>query len=110
MSETKKYCLENQHEEYELSEKYLGWTPEGFSNWEVFHNEYSLCDWKTRPEHITLVSPDGGKRIVFNLYQYLMKAAFPLSFFAEDRAKNWWNFLLLSEKKSPNAKFILPMY
>ena len=58
-SNTKKYCLGNQPGEYELSDDYLGWIPEGFSGWEAFHDEYSLCGRDSRPNTIVLVSLDG---------------------------------------------------
>lgn len=109
MSQAKKYRLGNQPEEYELSEEYLGWVPEGCNSWKAFHDKlfpYSL----TNPETVTLVGPDKQEKVTLTLHHYLMKEAFPLSFYGEERAKDWWNFLMVSKRDTPEKKFVIPMH
>lgn len=105
-----KYRFVNQTVEYELLDKYLGWFPKGFADWEGFRHEYSSCDRESRPKNITLVSPSGKKTVVLNLDKHLTREAFPMSFFGEQRAVLWWHFLLVSKKETPKTKFIIPMH
>ncbi len=107
MSETKKYRLGNQPEEYELSEKYLGWIPKDLGSWKEFYRKHAA---RSFPEVVTLVSPNGEENVTFNLDHGISKDAFPLSFFGEARAAEWDNFLMVSEMGTPEAKFIIPMH
>lgn len=110
MSEVKKYRLGNQPEEYELSGKYLEWRLDGFTGWREFHDKYSLFGRDNRPSTITLVSPDGKEKIVFILHQWVIKDAFPMSIYSDERADDWWNFLVVSVKGKSDEKFVIPMY
>lgn len=108
MRETKKYSLGNQPEEYALSEEYLGWSPEGFRDWNGYLSSLPV-GFNKRPPMITLVSEDDQAKVTLTLHQFLMKDAFPLDFLGEARAKNWWNFCLVSDMKTPEDQFIIPM-
>jgi hypothetical protein len=110
MSGVKKYRLGNQPEEYEFSEEYLKWRLEGYSDWKELCDKFLLLDKKGRPATITLVSPDGKKKVTLNLFQILSKDAFPLSFHGEERAKNWWIFLKVSASDRPEEMFIVPVH
>jgi len=97
----KKYRMGNQPEEYELREDYLGWTPEG-DDWQ------SLCLRFTRDTKLTIVNPQGGEKVLF-LHQFIIKDAFPMSFFGEERSKDWWTFAIVSEDET-SEKFIIPLH
>ncbi len=104
-----KYRLGNQPEEYELSEEFLGWTPEGVDSWEKFHDKLFPFSEKP-PKKITLVNKDGKERVTLILHHYLLKDAFPSRLYGESRAVNWWNFLKVSKEEEPEKKFIIPMH
>lgn len=98
-----KYRLGNQPEEYELREDYLGWVPEGHKDWQLFY----MQDF--RKKEVTIVSPDGGTKKTLVLHHFLIKDAFPLSFFGEERARDWWMFAKVSESET-TEKFIIPLH
>ncbi len=110
MSEAKKYRLGNQPEEYELSEKYLGWIPEGFAGWQEYADKHLLLPHSEWPKELTLVSPTGQEKVAMIAHQTLIKDAFPLSFFGEERAENWHRFYKVSLHEKPEEKFVIPMH
>lgn len=102
MSEqTKKYRLGNQPQEYELKEDYLGWLPEYFENWGDFI--FRL------PKNVafSIFNPNDGEKKTLFLHHFIIKDAFPLSFFGEERAEKWNNFAIVSNNQS-SEKFIIP--
>ena len=108
--EVKKYSLVNQPEEYELSEKFLEWRLEGYAGWREFHYKHSFLGRNNVPATITLVSPCGKEKVVLNLHNWVIKDNFPFYIFGEERANDWWHFLIVSVKDSSDEKFIIPMY
>ena len=98
----KKYRLGNQPEEYELSEDYLGWIPKGEGWMDLYFRS-------AKNEKLMIASPDGkGEKKLF-LHHIVIKDAFPLSFFGEERAKNWSHFAVVSDDET-SEKFIVPMH
>ena len=115
MSEVKKYRLGNQSEEYELITKYLGWIPEGFTSWYKWHwaeqKRRLKSSFKPGPApEVTIVSPDQSQKIILLMHQQIIKDAFPLNFFGEERAKDWHQFCIVSEKETPKEQFIIPLH
>jgi hypothetical protein len=99
----KKYRLGNQPEEYELSEDYLGWLPEGDKTWEDLSFE------SVKNTELTLANPaEKDKKTIF-LHHCIIKDAFPLSFFGEERSEKWGIFAIVSETQT-SEKFIIPLY
>jgi len=97
-----KYRLGNQPEEYELKEDYLDWNPVG-KDW------VWLCMQRIENEEVTITNTsDGSKKILF-LHHFIIKDAFPLSFFGETRAINWTHFAIVSYNET-SEKFIIPLY
>lgn len=110
MSYTKKYCLGNQPEEYRLETLYLGWAPQGDPQWEKFSSAEILSLSSEKPKEITLFSPDGnnGKKLLF--HHALMKDAFPLSFYGEERTRNWFRFYKVEDPDLPGILFVIPLH
>lgn len=100
--EEKKYCLGNQPEEYELKEDYLGWTPEN-EDWQQF------CMRRVENAELTIVNPDDGNKKKLFLHHFIIQDAFPLSFFGEERALNWFQFAIVSHDET-SEKFIIPLH
>lgn len=97
-----KYCLGNQPEKYALREDYLGWVPED-ADWQ------ELCIQRIQNTLLTIVSPKDGRKKELFLHHFIIKDAFPLSFFGEERAENWWNFAIVSDNET-SEKFIIPLH
>ncbi len=110
MTETKRYSLGNQPEEYELSEDYLGWTPVGFKGWYDALTDEDSFNRRPRPFPLTLVSPDGSQTVPIIMHQPLIKDAFPLRFFGEERAKDWFQFAKISLEEAPAELFLIPLH
>ena len=110
MSETIKYRLGNQPEEYRLETMYLGWAPKGDPNWENFSRAELLALSSDKPKEVTLLSPDGnnGKKLLF--HHALSKDAFPLSLFGEERASNWFRFYKVEDPEVPGIQFVIPLH
>lgn len=104
----KKYRLGNQPEEYELVTAYLGWLPSGYASWKEW--DMSFLWEKKPPKEITLHSPDKKEEVSLFLIQALSKDAFPLEFFSEERAKNWWHFYKVATKENPAVEFVIPLH
>lgn len=108
--EEKKYRLGNQAKEYELQTKYLGWLPEGFTDW------YDWV-WENYFNHdpippLTIMSPDKNEKVILQMHQFIIKDAFPLSFFGEKRSENWFRFYIVSlaSNEPLPEKFIIPLH
>lgn len=110
MQQPIKYRLGNQPEEYELSTEFLGWIPVGFDDWKGQFDRWWQQEGGWFPCEITLRNKDDGSMVDLICHQYLMKEAFPLSFYGEDRAKQWWNFAMVSKKEAPGEVFVIPMH
>jgi len=97
-----RYRLGNQPEEYVLKEDYLGWTPE--------HGDWmQLCIDGIKKTKLAIVNPkDSSKKVLF-LHHFIIKDAFPLSFFGEERAMNWSHFAIVSEDET-SEKFVIPLH
>lgn len=106
--ETKKYRLGNQDKKYELITMYLGWLPEGYKDWHdwVWDNYYSK---KTNFELI-IVNPNKKEKVTLIMDHLIVKDAFPLSFFGEERAKAWYRFYIVSLPEESTDQFIIPLY
>ncbi|MCX6794861.1 MAG: hypothetical protein NTY31_02665 [Candidatus Falkowbacteria bacterium] len=98
----KKYCLGNQPEEYELREDYLGWLPENDEDWG------DLCLEFIKNTELIIVNPQKTKKTLF-FHNFIIKDAFPMSFYGEERSKKWNNFAIVSETET-SEKFIIPLY
>lgn len=96
------YQLGNQAEEYELKEDYLGWTPES-EDWQ------QVCMRRIDNVELTIINPDGGSKKKLFLHRFIIKDAFPLSFFGEKRALNWFQFAIVSYNET-SEKFIIPLH
>ncbi|MBU1046864.1 hypothetical protein KKH36_03750 [Patescibacteria group bacterium] len=101
-NELKKYRLGNQPEKYELKEEYLGWTPI-ISGWE------HLLFERTKNKSLVITDPKSKYKKTLFLHHFIIKDAFPLSFFGEERSKNWSHFAIVSENKD-SEKFVIPLY
>lgn len=88
-----KYRLGNQPEKYALKEDYLGWTPED-SDWE------ELLMQRIENTELTIVNPEDGSKKVLFLHHCIIKDAFPLSFFEEERARDWSHFAIVSDDRT----------
>jgi len=110
MSETKKYRLGNQPEEYRLETMYLGWAPKGDPDWENFSRTYLLALSSDRPGEITLMSPDGNNAKKLILHHALVKDAFPLSFYSEVGAEKWFRFYKVEDPDVPGIQFVIPLH
>lgn len=104
----KKYRLGNQKTEYELATKYLGWLPEGKKDWDEFLKPFYLSIQKDY--EVTLTNPQKTESVILIMHQSLIKDAFPMEFFAEERAKDWNRFCIVSTKDNPSERFIIPLY
>ncbi len=99
----KKYRLGNQSKEYELREDYLGWLPKSGETWE------DLTFKNVKNTELTIVNPaDKAKKTIF-LHHSIIKDAFPMSFYREERSERWNVFAIVSETKT-SEKFIIPLY
>ena len=103
---TKKYRLGNQPEEYELNTNYLGWTPKSFTEWQ---------DWiwergSVRKSELIITSPDKSQEVDLVMHQVIIKDAFPLAFFGEERAKPWHRFCIVSLESDTSDEFIIPLH
>ena len=110
MSDTTEYRLGNQPEKYRLETMYLGWAPKGDPEWNDFLTAEILSTSLDTPREITLLSPNGqnGKKLLF--HHMLSKDAFPLHFFGEKRAKNWFRFYKVEDPDVPGIKFVIPVH
>lgn len=107
--ETKKYRLGNQNQEYELRTKYLGWLPSDGSSWKKVFPLLSLSS-EIEGKELTLTNPEGNQSVTLIIDHEIIKGAFPLSFYGEERAKNWYNFCVVSTREMPLEKFIIPLH
>ncbi|EKD24140.1 MAG: hypothetical protein ACD_81C00098G0003 [uncultured bacterium] len=97
------YRLGNQPQEYELKEDFLGWVPKGEKDWQLVYAQ------DIRRTELTIVNPNGGGEKILFLHHFIIRDAFPLSFFGEERARNWWSFAIVSENEV-SEKFIIPLH
>jgi len=107
--EDKKYRLGNQSREYELITKYLGWLPEGISDWHDWVWE-TYFKSSTSGTELTIVSPDQKQKVTLKMKQFIIKDAFPLSFYGEERAQGWHRFYIVSLLETPLELFIIPLH
>ena len=99
----KKYRLGNQTKEYELSDDYLGWLPEGQADWQSMFLDF------VKNTELTIINPnDQAKEKIF-LHHFIIRDAFPMSFFGEKRSRNWWVFAIVSRDQA-SEEFIIPLY
>lgn len=110
MNEHRRYRLGNQPEEYELSEEYLGCTPIAFKDWYHAITEKDGINRRRGPFPLTLVSLDGSQTAQIIFHQGLIKDAFPMNFFGEERAKDWYNFAIVSLEEKPWELFVIPLH
>ena len=108
ISETKKYRLGNQSKEYELVTQYLGWSPEDMS-WDDW------CDLRLFSDSseiipLTIWNPAKTENVELVMIQALVKDAFPMSFYGEDRAINWRRFYKVTTRDNPNVEFVIPLH
>ena len=100
--EIKKYRLGNQPEEYELREDYLGWIPKNYDDW------WFLSYQRIKNKKLTIINPkDQAEKGLF-LHHCIIKDAFPMSFYREERADEWNHFAIVSETET-SEKFIIPI-
>lgn len=105
----KKYRLGNQPEEYELVTKYLGWTPEKELDWDnVFPMLSSISE--TKGKKVTIVNGQKDSRVNLIIDHRIIKDAFPMEFYGEERADNWCQFCIVSTEDLPEEKFIIPLH
>ncbi|AHB41394.1 hypothetical protein P148_SR1C00001G0603 [candidate division SR1 bacterium RAAC1_SR1_1] len=105
MNKNKTYRLGNQSKEYRLSEDFLGFVPEGFTNWDSWND---ILGEKKYPCDLFLVK--GEEKISFFLKTIIIKDAFPMSFFSEERAKDWNMFAICSLAGNKDEEFIIPLF
>lgn len=98
-----KYQIGSEPKECELRENYLGWLPEGNKDWEDMFLEF------TKNTELTIVNPKGSVRRKIFLHHFIIKDAFPMSFFGEKRSNNWGVFAIVSKEKT-SERFIIPLY
>jgi hypothetical protein len=111
MNEPRRYRLGNQSEEYEVSENYLGWKPDGFQDWYDAITEDDGVNRSPCPFILNLASPDGSQTVWIIVHQPLTKDAFPLNFFGEERAKDWSHFAIVSLfEGKPWELFVIPLH
>jgi hypothetical protein len=102
--ERKKYRLGNQPEEYDLEENYLGWTPQE-GNWEKIYAQ----GHNTNSAEVISIFSKNKEFVTLFFHDFIIKDAFPLSFFAEKRSSNWTHFAIVSRNKT-SEKFIIPLH
>lgn len=111
--EIKKYRLGNQSGEYELREDYLGWIPEYYENWDDLVLKFikNVTVSIFNPVPVILISENNkskqAKKTLF-LHHFIIKDAFPMSFYGEERSKEWNHFAIVSETVT-SEKFIIPL-
>ncbi len=110
VSEVKRYRLGNQDKEYELVTEYLGWLPKNEFTWEGVFPALTLSS-ETKDKEVTLMSPnEEAHEVTVIIDHQITKDAFPMSFYREDRSKDWHNFCIVSSKDKPSEKFIIPLH
>ena len=97
-----RYRLGNEPEEYVLKEDFLGWAPRDTS-WE------QLCIQRIKNVKLTIANPCGSNEQALFLHQFIIKDAFPLSFFGEERAADWTHFSIVSYDEM-SERFIIPLH
>lgn len=105
----KKYRLGNQSEEYELRTDYLGWKPNGLKDWYEYRFSDRFLSSESKAAELIIVNPTGSEEISLVVYTFIIKDAFPLEFFGEERARDWSCFCIVSRKENPEDKFIIPV-
>lgn len=104
MNNQKTYRLGNQDKSYPLSEFFIGFVPEGFDNWYDWHN---ILGEKKYPGEVVLKK--GEEKIKIFVKRIIIKDAFPMSFFREERA-NDWNMFAICWMGKEDDEFIIPLY
>ncbi len=115
---TKKYHLGNQPQEYELVTKYLGHHPDSYENWRTWNDEQEDKILNAKHDEwpsisgikLSLISNKNELSANLIIHQRLIKDAFPLPFYGEERARDWTHFLIVSTQENPEEKFIIPMH
>lgn len=117
--EIKKYRLGNKPEEYELVTKYLGWLPENFSSWNDWVSAENRQKSKIllierlnteEPKPLTIFSADKKESVTLLMDHSLIKDAFPMDFFGEERSKDWSLFYKVSTEENPKIQFLIPLH
>jgi hypothetical protein len=104
-----KYRLGNQSAEYKLETAYLGWMIEDGSTWDdIFPVPFMYSE--THGKEVTLVNPDKTEKVVIVIDHKIIRSAFPLSFYLEERAQDWYSFCIVSTKENPSEKIIIPLH
>ncbi len=106
---TKKYRLGNQSAEYELVTKYLGWVPEKELDWDNVFPFFAPSS-ETKGKEVTIINSQKDSRVTLVIDHQIIKDAFPMSFYRENRAENWHRFCIVSIKDTPVEKFIIPLH
>ncbi len=108
--DSKNYRLGNQPEEYELVIDYLGWLPENEKNWDIISGPLLMLS-DIKDKEITIVNPKNyNEKVALIIRNGIIKEAFPMSFYGEKRAENWFSFCIVSKKDNPFEKFIIPLH
>jgi hypothetical protein len=98
----RKYRLGNQPKEYELRDNYLGWTPQD-EDWEILFLQF------VKNTELTIANPVNHDKKTLFLHHFIIKDAFPMEFFVEERTREWSHFAIVSETAS-SEKFIIPLH
>jgi hypothetical protein len=101
----KKYRLGNKSAEYELKEDYLEWTMKNVKDMAL--NNFSSVEGKKLIITKTNLNNKKEKKSLF-LFRFIIKDAFPLDFFGEERSKCWNLFAIVAESRN-SEKFIIPV-
>lgn len=109
MEKNKKYRLGNQDVEFELVTRYLGWLPEGVKDWGDIFSPLTPSS-ETNGKEVTLINPEKDEKVSIIIDHLVIKDAFPLSFYGEERARFWRYFCIVSNKDKPLEKFIIPLH
>lgn len=110
MNQPLRYRTGNQPEEFEIRETYLGWQPNALDDWYAATVEEDGITSRKRPFTVTLRSSNGQETVSILVHQTLIKDAFPLEIFNEERAEDWSWFAIVSLEGKPEERFIIPLH
>ncbi len=100
----KKYRIGNRPEEFELVTDYLDYYPLGYNSWEDWSNDMFL---KLKPKMIQVVGGD-TKVVTFHIESIIIKDAFHMEVYSEERFSKWSEFFVASIEDN-EEKVIIPI-
>lgn len=100
----KRYRLGNQPTEYELITDFLRYNPLE-NTWDEIFDPLLINNYKDMV--ITLSLDSHSVKII--LHQQIIKDAFPMSVYSEERFDDWNTFCIVSYVSDPDALFIIPI-